>query len=57
MVNSRFPSLMEDEVEVGSEDVLAAAAQWWSESPDERIVYEMNATQRDKLGQGIRLGP
>ena len=57
MVSSRFYSLTEDEVEVGSETVLAAAAQWWSERPDERIVYEMSVTQRDKFGQPIRLGP
>jgi len=29
----------------------------WSERPEERIVYEMSVTQRDKFGQPIRLGP
>ncbi len=57
MVSSRFYSLTEDGVEVGSEAVLALPAQWWNESPGERIVYEMSATQLDKFAQPIRLGP
>jgi hypothetical protein len=57
MASSRFYSLTENEVEVGSEAVLAVAAQWWSESPDERVVYEMSVTQLDKFGEPIRLGP
>jgi hypothetical protein len=56
MASSRIYSLTEDGVEIGSEAVLADAARWWSERPDERIVYEMSATQLDKLGQPIRFG-
>ena len=37
--------------------VFALAASWWSERPDERVVYEMSLTQRDKFDQPIRLGP
>jgi hypothetical protein len=30
---------------------------WWYEKPDDRVVYEMSLTQRDKFDQPIRLGP
>ena len=36
---------------------FAAAAMGWNEKPEERVVYEMSLTQRDKFDQPIRLGP
>jgi hypothetical protein len=36
--------------------VFAAAAMWWHEKPDDRVVYEMSITQRDKFDQPIRIG-
>ena len=36
---------------------FAAAAMWWNEKREERVVYEMSLTQRDKFDQPIRLGP
>ena len=56
METSRFNSLTEDDVEVETATVFALAASWWSERPDERVVYEMSLTQRDKFDQPIRLG-
>lgn len=57
MQTTKFYSLTEDEVEVQTATVFAAAAMWWGEKPDQRVVYEMSLTQRDKFGQPIRLGP
>lgn len=57
METSRFYSLTEDDVEVQTATAFAAAAVWWGEKPDVRVVYEMSLTQRDKFDQPIRLGP
>jgi len=57
METSRFYSLTEDDVEVETATEFALAASWWSERPDDRVVYEMSLTQRDKFDQPIRLGP
>jgi hypothetical protein len=57
MKTSRFYSLTEDDVEVQTATVFAAAAMWWNEKPDDRVVYEMSVTQRDKFDQPVRLGP
>ena len=57
MQTTKFYSLTEDDVEVLTETVFAAAAMWWHEKPDDRVVYEMSLTQRDKFDQPIRLGP
>ena len=57
METSRFYSLTEDDVEVQTATVFAAAAILWNEKPDDRVVYEMSLTQQDKFGQPIRLGP
>jgi hypothetical protein len=57
METTKFYSLTEDDVEVQTATVFAAAAMWWSERPDERVAYEMSLTQRDKFDRPIRLGP
>jgi len=44
MKTSRFYSLTEDDVEVQTATVFAAAAMWWNEKPDDRVVYEMSLT-------------
>jgi hypothetical protein len=56
MQTTKFYSLTEDDVEVQTETVFAATAMWWHEKPDDRVVYEMSLTQRDKFDQPIRLG-
>ena len=49
---------MPEGVEVQTETVFAsAAAMWWHEKPDDRVVYEMSLTQRDKFDRPITLGP
>jgi hypothetical protein len=57
METSKFYALTEDDVEVQTSTVFLAAALWWGEKPDDRVVYEMSLTQRDKFDQPIRLGP
>jgi len=57
MEGSRFYPFPEDDVEVQTATVFAAAAMWWHEKPDVRVVYEMSLTQRGKFDQPIRLGP
>ncbi len=57
MQSTKFYSLTEDDVEVQTATVFGAAAMWWHEKPDDRVVYEMSLTQRDKFDQPIRLGP
>jgi hypothetical protein len=44
MHTSRFYSLTEDDVEVQTATAFAAAAMWWNEKPDDRVVYEMSLT-------------
>ena len=56
MQTTKFYSLTEDDVEVETVTAFAAAAMWWNEKPEERVVYEMSLTQRDKFDQPIRLG-
>ena len=57
MQTTKFYSLTEDDVELETATAFAAAAMWWNEKPEERVVYEMSLTQRDKFDQPIRLGP
>ena len=57
MQATKFYSLTEDDVEVETATLFAAAAMWWGEKRDQRVVYEISLTQRDEFDRPIRLGP